>query len=236
MAKHRIFGYCTPWSVKPGDPMRFMVSAEGVTEARAMLVRLIHGDEDPKGPGFIEQEIPGAVAERLHVHRQFTQKGNYAEVPGMETRDVAGGSFTIAAFVCPTAPGKRRQTVLGRWDIYGSRGWALGITPEGHLEFWVGDGSQVDQVTAEIPLIPKMWYFVAASYDAASRTARLVQLGKVGRYNSHLGPVVPYDYDSIVSAPLRLAPKPAAAEVPFLWAGASDWNDMRGRFVGTLYN
>jgi len=236
MAKHRIFGYCTPWSVKPGDPMQFMVSAEGVTETRAMLVRLIHGDESSEGPGFVEQEIPGAVPELLHVRRQFTQKGSFAEVPGFETQDPCGGSFTVAAFICPTAPGKRRQTALGRWDIHGSRGWALGINPDGHLEFWVGNGRDVDQVTAEVPLIPKCWYFVAASFDAATRGARLVQLGKVGRYNSHLGPVVPYDYDSLVASTLKLAPEPAGAEVPFLWAGASDWNDMRGRFVATLYN
>lgn len=236
MAKHRIFGYCTPWSVKPGDTMQFMVSAEGVDTATATLVRLIHGDEDPQGPGFVEEPVPGAVPATLHVRRQFTQKGSYAEVPGLESRDVAGGSFTVAAYIYPTAPGTRRQTLLGRWDIAGSQGWAIGITPEGHLDFWVGDGSQVDQVTAEVPLIPKCWYFVAASYDAATGTARLMQLGKVGRYNGHLGPVVPYDYDSVVSAPLRVRPKPAAAEVPFLWAGASDWNDRRGRFVGTLYN
>ncbi|MFN3937046.1 MAG: N,N-dimethylformamidase beta subunit family domain-containing protein [Gemmobacter sp.] len=236
MAKHRIHGYCTPWSVRPGEGIRFMVSAEGVTEIRAMLVRLVHGDENPEGPGFVEEEIPGAVPELLHVRRQFTQKGSFAEVPGFETRDPAGGSFTIAAFVWPTAPGKRRQTMLGRWDIHGSRGWALGIDPEGHLEFWLGNGRDVDQVRAEVPLIPRSWYFVAASFDAATRSARLVQLGRVGRYNGRLGPVVPYDYDSLVSATMKLAPDPAPAEVPFLWAGASDWNDMRGRFVATLYN
>ena len=31
MAKNRLFGYCAPWSVRPGDEMRFMISAEGVT-------------------------------------------------------------------------------------------------------------------------------------------------------------------------------------------------------------
>ncbi|MCC6002167.1 MAG: LamG domain-containing protein [Pararhodobacter sp.] len=237
MAKHRIFGYCTPWSVKPGDHMQFMVSAEGVTEARAMLVRLIHGDESPEGPGFVEEEVPGALPDLLHVHRQFTQKGSYAVAAGFETRDPAsGGSFTIAGFICPTAPGKRRQTMLGRWDIHHSRGWGLGMNPDGHLEFWVGNGHDVDQITAEVPLVPRTWYFVAASFDAATRSARLVQLGKVGRYNGRHGPVVPYDHDSIVASTLKLAPMPAGAEVPLLWAGASDWNDMRGRFVATLYN
>ena len=36
------------------------------------------------------------------------------------------------------------------------------------LEFWVGDGTATDAVTAEVKLIARVWYFVAASYDPAS--------------------------------------------------------------------
>ena len=236
MARHRLFGYTDRISVKPGEPLRFMLSGEGVSSARAMLVRLIHGDESPEGPGYVEQEIPGAVPETIALQRQFTQVGAFARVDGFAAHDPCGGAFTVAAFVCATAPGARRQTLLGRWDIYRSTGWALGLDPEGRLDFWVGDGAGVDQITAEVPLVPRAWYFVAATFDPATRQARLLQLGRVGRYNGRTGPVVPWDLDSHLTARLTRAPKPAGAEVPFLWAGASDWNDMRGRFVGTLYN
>lgn len=234
MARHRIFGYCTPWSVRPGDQLEFKISAEGTGEAEAMLVRILHGDENPEGPGYVEEEIPGAVPERLAVRRQFTQKGNFATVAGLEPFEPKG-ALTVAAFVFPTLPGGARQTILGRWDIHGSTGWALGIAPDGRLEFWLGDGERVDQVTAEVPLTPRAWAFVAASLDARGGV-RLLQLGRVTSWNGRLGPVVPLDMDSHVTTALRVTRRPAGHGVPFLWAGASDWNDRRGRHVGTLYN
>jgi len=198
--------------------MRFMVSGEEGESTRAMLVRLTHGDEDPQGPGFVEVDVSGAVPEVLHVRRQFTQES----------------SFTEAAFIYPTAPGSRRQTLPGAVGHLGQPGLGAGDHPEGYLDFRLGNGAEMDQVTAEAPLIAKTWNFVAASHDATTRMARLMQPGKLGRYNGHPGQVVPCDHDSVVSAALRVRPNPAAAEVPFLWAGASDWNDRRGRFVGTV--
>ena len=66
--------------------------------------------------------------------------------------------------------------------------------------------------------------------------ARLYQIGVVNRYNSLLGPVAPIDYESRVVETLRLVPADPGAAAPFLWAGASEENDRRGRFVGMLYS
>ena len=236
MAKKRIYGYSNPWSVKPGDRMSFMVSAEGTDEVDVRLVRLIHGDENPAGPGFIEEEIDADVPASLAVRRQFTQTGSFAVVDDPDGRLSPQGAFTVHAFICPTLPGTARQVVLGRWDIAGSKGYALGINAEGHLEFWVGDGNVVDHVTAEVPMVPKCWYLAAATFDPATRSAKLHQIGVVGRYNSHLGPVVPYDYDSHVAETFRIAPTAPDADVTFMWAAASDENEMRGRFASMQFN
>ncbi|MEI5617457.1 LamG-like jellyroll fold domain-containing protein, partial [Streptomyces brasiliscabiei] len=84
----------------------------------------------------------------------------------------------LMAFIWPTLPNRgTRQTVLGRWDSLRNAGYALGINPDGHLEFWVGNGAEVDYVTSELPLLPKVWYFVAVSYDRASGRAELYQEG-----------------------------------------------------------
>ena len=42
-----ITGYVDSLSVRPGETVQFMVSAEGVTSAEVHLVRLIHGDVAP---------------------------------------------------------------------------------------------------------------------------------------------------------------------------------------------
>src|SRR5262249_29169972 len=72
--------------------------------------------------------------------------------------------------------------------------------------------------------------------NASTREARLYQIGVVNRYNSLLGPVVPIDYASRVAETFRLTPLDPGGDIPFLWAGASEENDLRGRFVGMLYS
>ena len=54
MANIRISAYTDKLSVKPGDTLNVMASAEATATVRAQLVRLLHGDEHPNGPGFIE--------------------------------------------------------------------------------------------------------------------------------------------------------------------------------------
>src|SRR5918998_2068265 len=46
-----LIGYADPFSVAPGDTIGFFVSSDA-PEYHARLVRLIHGDADPSGPGL----------------------------------------------------------------------------------------------------------------------------------------------------------------------------------------
>ena len=75
MAQVKLFGYADKISVKPGEVVKFHVDAEGTDIARAQLVRLIHGDQDPAGPGFVEQEVDCAAnglwqgREAIHASR-----------------------------------------------------------------------------------------------------------------------------------------------------------------------
>ena len=57
MAEIKIFGYTNKLSVKQGDKIDFHVSADGTQTAQAQLVKLIHGDAHPDGPGYSEVEI-----------------------------------------------------------------------------------------------------------------------------------------------------------------------------------
>jgi len=51
----RIVGYSDQLSMMPGRTIRFMVNCEGAEKYRVDLVRLIHGDTNPAGPGFKEE-------------------------------------------------------------------------------------------------------------------------------------------------------------------------------------
>src|SRR5215472_4764427 len=156
------------------------------TEMNAQHVRLIHGDQHPDGPGYLEQKVASPIEQSWPVRKQYIQKGNFLKVTGSQQVLGATGPFTLHAFIFPTLPGAGRQMLLGRWSVDATSGFGLGINGEGRLEFWVGDGQSADAVAAETKLIARIWYFVAAAYDPSRGRATVYQEPVINRYNSLL--------------------------------------------------
>ncbi|MGE3775209.1 MAG: LamG-like jellyroll fold domain-containing protein, partial [Gammaproteobacteria bacterium] len=234
MSTALITGYVDRLSVQPGDILRFMVSAEGVAEAEVAIVRLVHGDENPAGPGFIEREVARPLSGAIKPVRQYTQLGSYVEIPDPDGRVLPDGSFTVHAYIWPTLPQKGRQGVLTQWSAAEKRGFALGLNDAGRLALWLGDGKDVAEVAADKPLAARDWYFVAASYDAATRSVTLYQEPVINPYNSRLSPIALRDDSSHVSATVSVAPARLAR--PALVAGVHDRATPRGDFVGAGFN
>lgn len=236
MTNTRIFGYADPLNPKSGETVDFMISVEGRHEVEARLVRLIHGDENPEGPGFIEEEVEIDLPPRLEVERQYTQIGAFARCADPDGRLDGLGSFTLFAHVYPTLAKAERQMIMGRWAIEGNRGYGLGIDPEGHVSLWLGDGEGVDQITTEVPLVPRAWYFVAASFDASSGQASLHVINCVNAWNSRISTVVPFADDSWIEETLRVRPAATGEDAVFQLAAATAWNPQRGRYAAFLFN
>jgi N,N-dimethylformamidase len=235
MAKVQIWGYTDRLSVRPGEAIHFMVSAEATERVRAELVRLVHGDANPEGPGFVEQPVASQMEPEWTVRRQYVQSGNFLRVRDPDGALDLRSAFTLHAYIFPTLPTAGRQAILGRWSIDRNTGFLLSINAEGRLEFRVGDGAHSDRVVAELPVLAQIWYFVAASYDPVSGRATIHQFPVVNRYNSLLSRVTPYEYKSHVSEVLRVAPA-HLEDVSFLIGGANDRNPARGAFVAHCYN
>jgi N,N-dimethylformamidase len=235
MAKIRIAAYTDKLSVKAGDTLSVMASADATDTVRAELVRLIHGDENPAGPGFVEQPVASPVNRDWPARKQYVQKGNFLRVADPDGVLAVKGALTLHAFIFPTKPDGGRQVILGRWSVDRITGYALGINASGRLEFWVGDGTAADAVAAEVPLVPQIWYFVAVSYDPVAGRATLYQEPVINRYNSLLSRIVPFEYRSHVSQSLRARPG-QLADAEFLIGGAGDRNPARGGFVGQCYS
>ena len=198
-----------------------MVSAEGTDEAELQLVRLIHGDENPEGPGFIEREVAAPVNGTHAVAKQHTQLGSFVQVTDPESRLAVGSPFTLWAYIWARTPSKGRQGLLTRWQDADSSGYALEIGEDGALAFRVGDGAgNTDALAADIPLIARQWYLVAASYEPSSGEATLYQEPIENRYNNHLSKIVPLALSCHTSGQLGVTP--AAADADFLWAAAQD--------------
>jgi hypothetical protein len=60
----QVVGYADHLSVEAGGTVRVMVSSE-LPRYRADIVRLIHGDTNPKGPGFKEELIEAPVTKNI---------------------------------------------------------------------------------------------------------------------------------------------------------------------------
>lgn len=235
MAEIKLFGYTDRLSVRPGEDIAFHVNADGTDTAQAQLVRLVHGDAHPDGPGFVEVEHDCPANGAWAVSKQYTQVGSFLTVEDPQGHLRLDESFTLFAFVHPTVPKwGTRQALLGRWDITRNEGYCLGITQDGFLEFWVGDGRDIDYVRAEVPLMDNQWYFVAATFDARTGQATVHQSGVSTRYNSRLGKVAPVDFESHVRETFRFRAS-NAEDIPFVMAGSRDWHALRGHFLAQAY-
>ena len=120
MAQIKLFGYADKISVKPGDTAQFHVNADGTDIAEAQLVRLIHGDQHPSGPGFVEEEIDCAANGVWQVEKQYTQVGSFLEVADPLRKLALEGSLTLFGFIHPT---------VHKWDA-ASASSADGTTAE----------------------------------------------------------------------------------------------------------
>lgn len=198
----KLAGYADPLAATAGQTVRFMLSAEQAGEADIALVRLLHGDTSPEGPGFVEREValPG-VPRRVALAPQQTRLGAYArtEASALLSAREAG---LVHAFICSTTPGGREQVIAGCRDEDSAEGYALLIDAEGRLALRVG----TQQISLTRKLAPNLWYFVAGGWDAASGRRMLVQQACIGRWNSRIGRVAPYELDDAaeVSAPFTV--------------------------------
>lgn len=230
-----IYGYVDRLSVKQGEEIAFMLSGEGVTTAAASLVRLIHADAAPGGPGFVEEVIASDLPAAVALARQYTQVGSFARVQDGDNRLALAGNFTLATFIWPTLPARGSvQAILSRWDAASRRGYALQLTADGRLQFIWGDGEEAGEITCAIPLQGRCWYLVGIAVDVAAGTLTLYQEAVVNSYNSHYSKIVPNAYRDTCqrSVPCRIAHAP---EGLFVFAAHREAAGAAARF-GHVFN
>jgi N,N-dimethylformamidase len=160
----KITGYADHLSVAAGRSLTFRVSSEA-TSYRARLVRLIHGDRNPLGPGFkhevcasnIEGEYPGRP-QPIHI-------GSYARIPDHPVLRVVT-DFAFTCWLWPTARRERLQVLLSR----GENQLSLYLDAAGHLGVSVRGAPCV---RTQAPLRLREWCFVSLRFSAEDRNMTL---------------------------------------------------------------
>jgi N,N-dimethylformamidase len=208
----RLVGYSDRWSAKAGDTLRFYVSSE-YPHYDARLVRLVHGDLNPHGPGFKKIDLPADFNGRYKGLSQPIYTGSYVRADvGREL--VEGRGFTILVWLQATAVQAGEQGLVTQWDVESGRGFGLFInaatgTLEGRIRLQNGISISV---CSERPLRQAEWYFAALSYDPIGRTIVL-----------RTDPCRPTAFDApreIISATVE-APAVGAPGVPVLLGAGS---------------
>ena len=105
----KITGYSDKYSAYPGDEVKFYINAENNDSYEVQLVRLIHGDTNPEGPGYKEAEIDASCNGNYQGKNQRIHGGSYIVIPQHDNLNVE--SFTIQAYIFPTTPDKGRQGI-----------------------------------------------------------------------------------------------------------------------------
>lgn len=161
-----IVGYTDRLSVRPGDLIKFMVSCVR-PKYSAEIVRLIHGDTNPKGPGFKEQIVKTAISGSYQGEEQMIPLGSYATVEDTPLLNPNAG-LTITMWIKPTTPDKGVQTLIAKGE-----GYEFFLGQNGDLSFRL-QHNEGEVVCTGIPL-RKEWYFVAATYDVVSGIITITQ-------------------------------------------------------------
>ena len=160
-----VLGYAWPMVVSPGEEVAFHLSSPSVSKADAALVRVRCGDPDPAGPGIRVHEMEVPFERTVSLAHQVIRPGScaiVADAPALTSFQ----SFTVGAFLWPTMPGDRAQTILSRWREDTQEGWRLGLDAGGHLEFVVAAGSRTWRVATSAALLSREWVLAGASWDA----------------------------------------------------------------------
>ena len=253
-----IVGYADHMTAQPGDAIKFMVSSSA-PRYRVDIVRIIHGDTNPKGPGMKESVVETATNGEYAGTRQTLPLGSYVVVRDNPALRVSG-SFTMTAWIAatrhdPLAPGggvpNGDQGILTKWSPRDRSGYGLFVENDARLAVWLGGpGGRVEKVRAQAPLRPWVpsipgaanasrpqhvtttsWYFVAASYDAATGRVTLVQ-----------EPLTEFPFDPTRSTTELATPLKGLVTntAPFLIAaysesaGADDQPKVGGHFNGKI--
>lgn len=216
MRSARVQGYTDRLSVAPGERIEFKISCDDAASYRADVVRLIHGDTNPAGPGYRERDVETAVSGDYPGRHQPIDAGSCVIVEGGDALALTG-AFTLHAFISPTTAAKAGQGIMGRFATATGTGYALTVDG-GRLTLLVGDGhGEPERATAESRLTDRCWYSVAATFDPQADVATLYCEPVVNSVNSRLSPAVGVSGSARTEHPVAKAPQDAGT--PFTIGG-----------------
>ena len=108
----KIVGYSDQISVKPSEKINFMVSCEPqIKIIYSKIVKLIHGDCNPSGPGYKDEEVKSYGKKKHKAIHQRINSGSYILIP-LNKKVTINKDFTFISFVFPTLDNYSKQSII----------------------------------------------------------------------------------------------------------------------------
>lgn len=189
-----INGYTDKMSVQPGQKIKFMVNSES-DRYTTEIVKLIHGDTDPKAPEFKVEKITADVNKEYKGKQQEIHMGSYVKV---DEQPVLANmkSFSLQSMICPTTVDKGPQAILSKWSFEEQSGYGLFLDENGCLSLWIGDSNgNREKLTSNKPLLEGSWFLVGASYDESNGKMSIFQEAFITKTNGRFSLL--YDLDDV---------------------------------------
>jgi N,N-dimethylformamidase len=173
-----IAGYLDRLSARPGERIAAKVSVISTGMAEASLVRLIHVDPNPAGPGMKIEDLSSVFRTPFRARRQEIRRGASARVDGRPARK-PDAPVTWTALVQPTRLDAVRRAVLCEFDAQGAS-VCLDVSTNG-AHFVVRDARGGERrFGTDAALAEGDWYRIWASYDPARGRVCVGQLRVAG--------------------------------------------------------
>ena len=171
-------GYSDSISVKPGSTLDVRVSTDKPT-CTAEVVRLIHGDPNPVGPGYLDEKTDWLPKKSFPGRVQQLHLGSYLSLPAPRE---AISTFTFGCWILPTNPLPKEQCIFVWGDTQHT--WTrLFINEAGRLVANLGEaGRCVASVESDALVFPARWQFAGILFDREGRELGLflAQAGATG--------------------------------------------------------
>ena len=174
-------GYSDKLSVSAGEKLNLMVSGPK-QNADLDIGRLIHGDPNPKGPGYKAESVNWGHPPTLDIKQQFTDFGSYIEVPHSDSLNPTS-SFTLAMWFHPTLAPTGWHTLAAKWGDRFSYG--LFYAGDRFITAVIShDGQSGQWLTARETAHINCWHFIALTYNSGTGETALYQ--RVGESSSQI--------------------------------------------------
>jgi N,N-dimethylformamidase len=189
-----IIGYCDPWSARPGERIRFMISSAGNRGFVSRVQRVIHVDPNPAGPGIKLREAAGFVAGRHDGLEQPARIGSCAVLPA--PKDLGLAPFHLVLNIKPAASGEKPSCVAALLDRCGTEFVVIGLAA-GQIVALQQGGPEAAIATG-IRLEIGKWYALAIGFAPGSTGVEVA----AAELNKHGGFGRPVQAQADLASPL----------------------------------